>query len=884
MVADERVGKILPLKIEEEMRHSYLDYAMSVIVQRAIPDVRDGLKPVQRRILYTMHDLGMRPGTPYRKSAKVAGDTMGRFHPHGDQPIYEALVRMAQDFSLRYPLIDGQGNFGSVDGDPPASMRYTEARLAAIAEEMLVDIDKETVDFVPNYDNQEEQPSVLPARLPNMLVNGASGIAVGMATNIPPQNLSEICDAIVKLIDQPEVTTDDLLKIVKGPDFPTAGIIIGREGIKNAYATGQGKIILRARTAVEEMGRGDRMRIVVSELPFQVNKAQLIIKMAELVKDKRIDGISDIRDESDRDGMRIVIELSRSAQPKTVLNTLYKHTSMQTSFSVNMLCLVDGQPKTVNLLTALKQYLNFRREVIRRRTEYELAKARDREHILAGLVKALDKIDAIIRLIRGSASAAKAREGLMERPFQFSERQAQAILDMQLSRLAALEREKIQAEYKEVIQRIAYLEDLLANARKIDAVIREEIVDLKKKYGDARRTQVVAQELEDFSEEDLIPDEAVVVTLSQRGYIKRLPLETYRRQRRGGRGITGMVTREDDAVRRLIVANTHDQLLVFTDRGRVFSLKIHEVPDAGRTAKGIPLINVVDIAQGELVTAFVATRAFEHDCLIMGTKMGEVKRTRLSEFAQVRRNGLIAMNLESGDELISARLARSTDDILMVSAQGQSVRFKVDDLRMASRQSGGVRGMRLAKNDHVVAMEIVDPKGELLSLSEKGFGKRTPAGEYPRHNRGGGGVKTFNITTKTGPLVAAKMVNDAQDLMLISRDGIVIRTTVSSIRRTGRAASGVSVMSVGPNDAVASIATIDVTAAPGAEPEQPAKSARSETARRAAESITTKPGSANGGTTNGAGKVTRLKSTDATNRPGSNGNGTNRDPNGRSGT
>src|SRR5215216_92295 len=503
MVADERMGTILPLNIETEMRQSYLDYAMSVIVQRAIPDVRDGLKPVQRRILYTMNDLGLRPGTPYRKSAKVVGDTMGRFHPHGDQPIYEALVRMAQDFTVRYPLVDGQ---------PPAASRYTEARLAAVAEELLVDIDKDTVDFVANYDGSEEQPSVLPARLPNMLVNGASGIAVGMATNIPPQNLGEICEAIVKLIDQPEVTTDDLLKIVKGPDFPTAGLIIGREGIKNAYATGQGRVIMRARTSVEEYGKGgDRIRIVATELPFQVNKAQLISKIAELVKDKRIDGIADLRDESDRDGMRMVIELSRTANPKTVLNHLYKHTAMQTSFNVNMLCLVDGQPKTIGLLTALKQYLLFRRDVIRRRTEFDLQKAKDREHILAGLVKALDKIDAIIKLIRGSASAAKAKEGLMEKPFDFSDRQAQAILDMQLSRLAALEREKIQAEYKEVIQRIAYLEDLLANPRKIDALIREETLDLKKRHADPRRTQIVAQELEDFSDEDLIPDEPVVV-------------------------------------------------------------------------------------------------------------------------------------------------------------------------------------------------------------------------------------------------------------------------------------------------------------------------------------------------------------------------------------
>jgi DNA gyrase subunit A len=880
MVAEERFGKIVPLKIETEMQQAYLDYAMSVIVSRAIPDVRDGLKPVQRRILYTMNDLGLRPGTPYRKSAKVVGDTMGRFHPHGEAPIYDALVRMAQDFTVRYPLVDGQGNFGSVDGDPPAASRYTEARLAAIAEETLVDIDKNTVDFVANYDGSEEQPTVLPARLPNMLVNGASGIAVGMATNIPPQNLGEVCDAIVKLIDQPELTTEDLLKIVKGPDFPTAGIIIGREGIKNAYATGQGRIIMRARTNIEEYGKGgDRVRIVATELPFQVNKAQLIAKMAELVKDKRIEGIADLRDESDRDGMRMVIELSRNANPKTVLNTLYKHTAMQTSFNVNMLCLVDGQPKTVNLLTALRQYLNFRREVIRRRTEFDLAKARDREHILAGLVKALDKIDAIIRLIRGSASSAKAKEGLMERPFSFSDRQAQAILDMQLSRLAALEREKIQAEYREVIQRIAYLEDLLANPRKIDALVREETLDLKKRHADARRTQIVAQELEDFSDEDLIPDEPVVVTLSQRGYVKRLPLETYRRQRRGGRGITGMVTREEDAVRRLVVANTHDQILFFTDRGRVFQTKIHELPDAGRTAKGIPLINVVDIQQGELVTALVVTRTFEKDCLIMATKAGEVKRTRLQEFAQVRRNGLIAMDLEAGDELISARLARSTDDVLMVSAQGQAVRFKVDDLRMASRTSGGVRGMRVAKNDHVVAMEIVDPKGELLSLSEKGFGKRTSVSEYPQHNRGGGGVKTFNITSKTGPLVAAKMVNDAQDLMLISRDGIVIRTTVASIRRTGRAASGVTVMSIGANDAVASIATIEVAPSPGGEPEQPALSARAEAARKAAESIATPR---NGGKApNGPAKVTQISRPGGTKPAGPEGNG--RKPNANGG-
>lgn len=838
MVTDTGAGKILPIKIEEEMRSAYLDYAMSVIVSRALPDIRDGLKPVQRRILYTMSELGLRPNTPYKKSAKVVGDTMGRFHPHGDSPIYEALVRMAQDFSMRHPLVDGQGNFGSIDADPPASMRYTEARLAAIAEEMLVDIDRDTVDFLPNYDGSEMQPEVLPARLPNLLVNGAAGIAVGMATNIPPQNLGEICDALIKLIDKPDLTTDDILKIVQGPDFPTAGLIIGREGIKNAYATGQGKIIMRARASIEEMSRGDRMRIVVTELPYQTNKAALITKMAEHVKDKRIEGISDLRDESDRDGMRIVIELSRGAQPKTVLNSLYKHTAMQSSFSVHMLCLVDGQPKTVNLLTALKHYLLFRHDVIRRRTEHDLGKARDRAHIVEGLVKALDKIDAIIQLIRGSASAAKARDGLMAAPFEFSERQAQAILEMQLSRLAALERERIQAEYKDLMEKIAYFEDLLANPHKIDLLVREDLVELKKKHANPRRTQIFAAELEDFTEEDLIPHEPAVLTLSQRGYIKRLPLDTYRKVRRGAKGVNGMTMREDDAVRRLIVADTHDQILFFTDRGRVFPLKVHEAPEAGRTAKGVALINVVDMDQGEVVTAVIATSDFESDCLVLATKLGEVKRTRLSEFSQVRRAGLIAMNLEPGDELIAARLTHSSDDVIMISAQGQAMRFAVDDLRMASRASGGVRGMRLAKGDRIVAMEVADPKADLLSLSEKGFGKKTRVSEYPKHNRGGGGVKTFVITPKTGPLVAARAVIDSQDLMVMTRDGVVMRTTVKDIRRTGRAASGVHVMDIAPGDAVASIATIDQEGGPSTIVEA-VKPARSAAAEAAAASIRT---------------------------------------------
>ncbi len=804
-------GRIQPIKIEEEMRASYLDYAMSVIMSRAIPDVRDGLKPVQRRILYSMYELGLRSTTAYRKSAKITGEVMGKYHPHGDGPIYDTLVRMAQEWSMRYPLVDGQGNFGSVDGDPPAAQRYTEARLAAIADEMLVDIEKNTVDMVDNYDGSEQQPVVLPARLPNMLVNGSSGIAVGMATNIPPHNLGEICDAIVRLIDKPDTATDDLLKIVRGPDFPTAGVIIGRAGITQAYGTGRGKVVIRARSLIEDMPRGGRQQIVVTELPFQVNKAELLKKIAELVKDKRIDGISDLRDESDRTGMRMVIELSRGASPKTVLNSLYKHTSMQSSFGVHMLCLVDGRPQTVNLPAALKHFITFRREVIRRRTEFDLAKARERAHILEGLLRAIDMLDRIIALIRGAPSAAEAKVQLMEPAFGFSDRQAQAILDMQLRRLAALERKQLQDEYDELRKRIAYLEDLLANPAKIDGVIKSESNELKKKHGNERRTQIVDQELEDFSDEDLIPHQDVVVTLSNRGYIKRVPLDTYKRQRRGGKGIIGMQTREEDAVRRLVVACTHAHVLFFTDRGRVFPLRVHEVPDAGRTAKGIPLINVVDIEQGELVTAIIATSNFEGDCLVLGTKLGEIKRTRLAEFEQVRRQGLIAMNLESGDELISARMAKSVDDVLMTTAQGQTIRFKVADLRMASRASGGVRGMRLDAGDAVVSMEVADPKAkvELLTLSANGYGKRTRVADYRQSGRGGSGVIGFKVTDKTGPVAAARIVDGTGELMLISQDGIVLRTTLDSIRQTGRAAEGVSVMKPAPGDRIVSISVIE---------------------------------------------------------------------------
>jgi len=791
------------------MRQSYLDYAMSVIVQRALPDVRDGLKPVQRRILYSMSEMGLRSSAAYKKSAAVVGEVMGKYHPHGDAPVYDAMVRMAQDFSLRYPLIDGQGNFGSVDADPPAAMRYTEAKLAQVADEMLADIDKNTVDFVPNYDGSHQQPESLPARLPNLLVNGSSGIAVGMATNIPPHNLTEICNAIMRLIDKPDTTTEELTEIVRGPDFPTAGIIIGREGIRNAYATGQGRVIMRARAHVEEMARAGRFQIVVTELPYQTNKASLIEKMADLVKDKKIDGISDLRDESDRHGMRIAIELKAGGQPKQILNALYKHTSMQSSFNVHMLCLVNGQPKTVTLRTALHEYLNFRRSVIRRRSQFDLDKAREREHIVAGLLKALDKIGAIIKLVRGSESAAAAKVKLQEKPFTFTERQATAILAMTLSRLAALERQQLLNEHAELLKTITFLEELLADAAKVDAVIKEETLELRKKHGDDRRTQIVDQELQNFSDEDLIPHEEIVVTISRRGYIKRLALDTYRPQRRGGKGLTGMPTREEDAVHRLLVADTHDNLLFFTDRGKVFQLRAHEIPDASRTAKGLPLINLIDILQGELVTAVIATATFEGDCLLLATKRGEVKRTPLKDFESVRRNGLIAMNLEQGDALVSVKMANSADDLVLATADGQCICFPVGELRMASRQSGGVRGIRLAKGDFVVGMEIAARGQHLFTISERGFGKRTDFAQYPRHHRGGSGVSNLKLTDKTGRVAAVRAVNGTRELMIISVDGIVLRTTVDAISIIGRSTQGVTIMKMRPTDTVAAIAGIE---------------------------------------------------------------------------
>jgi len=831
MTTDTNLGRVRTVHIEEEMRASYLDYAMSVIVSRALPDVRDGLKPVQRRILYAISELGLRPGSQYKKSARIVGEVLGKFHPHGDAPVYEAMVRMAQDFSLRYPLVDGQGNFGSVDNDPPAAMRYTEARLASIAEELLADIDRDTVDFTPNFDGSLNEPVVLPARLPNLLVNGASGIAVGMATNIPPHNLGEVCDAICLLIDNPDASSDDLSEIIRGPDFPTGGIIFGRQSIKSAHAEGRGRIIVRARARIEEMTRGGRQQIVVSELPYQVNKAALIEKIADLVKERRLEGVSDLRDESDRHGMRVVIELGRAGQARPLLNALYKHTAMQSTFAVNMLALVDGQPRTIRLKAVLEHYIDFRREVIRRRAQFDLEKAREREHILQGYLMALQHLDEVIRTIRSAQSAEQAKERLMRAPFRLSERQAQAVLDMQLRRLARLERQKIEDEFTEIIQRISYLEDLLANPRKIDFLIKEDAQELKKKYGDERRTRVVEQEVESFSEEDLIPHQEVVVALSNRGYIKRMPLETYRLQRRGGRGITGMQTREADAVSRLLVADTHDSLLFFTDRGRVFQLRTHEIPDTSRQARGIPLINLIDIEQGELITAVVAARSMDRDFLVLATKQGEVKKTALSEFESVRRSGLIAMDLESGDELVVARLAAEGDNIVLITSDGRAVRFAVDELRSASRASGGVRGIRLGRGAHLVSMEVVKPGEQLLTVTANGYGKRTPVEEYPRHSRGGQGVVTHQVTDKTGPVAIARMVNAMQELIVISAEGIVLRTRLDSIAQVGRGSQGVQVMRMSPGDRVASIATIDMApptarqAPPGTAPTGPKKTA-----------------------------------------------------------
>ena len=818
------LGDIQAVHIEDEMRVSYLDYAMSVIVARALPDVRDGLKPVHRRILYTMGEMGLSATSSFRKCAAIVGEVMGKYHPHGDVALYDALVRLAQDFSMRYPLVDGQGNFGSVDGDSAAAMRYTEARMTAIASELLADIDRETVDFADNYDGTQKEPQVLPAKLPNLLINGSSGIAVGMATNIPPHHLGEVVDATIALIDDPEITVDDLCRYVNGPDFPTGGTIFRFEqqrnsitgetervdAIRQMYARGRGRVVVRAQVAFEEV-RSGRMAIVVTELPYQVNKAALTEKIAELVTGKKIDGIADLRDESDRDGMRMVVEIKRDANPHKVLNNLFKHTAMQTAFNLNMLALVDGQPQTLSLKSVIQHYLEHRREVIRRRTEFDLRKARARAHILEGLKIALDHLDAVIRTIRESTDVENARANLITR-FDLSELQAQAILDMRLARLAALERKKIEDEYLEVIQLIAELEDILANSSRVQQIIRDELTELKRKYAGERRTRVQEDSSREMTDEDLIADEDVVVTISGRGYIKRQPVATYSRQHRGGKGIIGHVTREEDAVEHLLVANTHDWALFFTNRGRVFSAKVHQIPDASRQAKGIPVINLpgIQVESGEVPMATITLPDFTPGSyLVMATRTGIIKKTPLEQFDRVRSSGIIAITLHGDDELAWVDISKGHDDVIVATALGKIARFAEDEVRPMGRVAAGVIGIRLArKGDAVVSMSVADPGADLLVLTETGYGKRVRLTEFRRTHRGSQGVNLIALEgRKTGNVAAVQQVTDRdEELLLISAGGQVIRTETNSINRYSSSARGVIVMRLADGDRVVAIA------------------------------------------------------------------------------
>ena len=825
-------GIIRPIRIEEEMRTSYLSYAMSVIVSRALPDVRDGLKPVQRRILYAMHEMGMRPNQAHRKSARIVGEVLGKYHPHSDTPVYDALVRMAQTFSMRYPLIDGQGNFGSVDGDPPAAMRYTEARLAAIAEELLADIDLNTVDYSLNFDDSLHEPQVLPSRLPNLLVNGATGIAVGMATNLPPHNLSEICDAVCHVIDHPDCVTDDLMKVVTGPDFPTAGVIRGVQGIIDAYTTGRGRIIMEAVTEIEEIRNG-RQRILVTELPYQVNKANLVEKIAQLVREKRIDGISDIRDESDRQGMRVVIELRRDAQANIVLNNLYRHTALRTSFNAIMLALVDGQPQVLPLKRALTLFVEHRQEVIRRRSEELLRRARDRDHILQGLLLALDVLDQVITIIRSSDTAESARTNLMDE-LDLSQIQAQAILDMQLRRLAALERERLEKEHNDLLKTIANLEELLSSPTKILNEIKKETRKLKKDFGDARRTRIEREEVGEQSAEQFIPHQDVMITLSQKGYIKRIPCDTYRTQNRGGKGVRGMTTREDDALMDLVVVDTHDTLLFFTNRGRVYPLRAFQIPgDTSRTSRGTLLVNLIPIARNEQVQAMLPVKnARDSAMMILATKMGEVKALKEGELTNIRPSGLNVMNLDEGDELVSVAKLGDANEIVMVSENGQALIFRVrnnederKNLTPRSRSAGGMRGMRLLKDDKVVGMSPVTADGHLLVVSKRGYGKSTPLKNYPRHGRTGQGVRTFRVDEQSGPVAAARVVteDEGQEVFIISAKAQVVRINLQDVKVTnGRHTRGVIIWrDREPDDYVASVACFQETDYSSSGPDTP---------------------------------------------------------------
>ena len=807
------IGKLTPLNIEDELKKSFISYAMAVIVTRALPDVRDGLKPVHRRILYSMNEMGITPDKPFRKSARIVGDVLGKYHPHGDSSVYDAMVRLAQDFSIRYTLIEGQGNFGSVDGDGAAAMRYTEARLSKLSMEMVRDIEKETVDFYPNFDETLMQPAVMPSRFPNLLVNGSSGIAVGMATNIPPHNLGEVIDACVHYIDNPECTVDDLMQFVKGPDFPTGGVILGKRGIYDAYHEGRGRIIVRAKSEIEEMSQG-RQRIVVTEIPYMVNKAKLSEKIAEMVHEKTVEGISDIRDESDREGMRIVIELKRDVNANVVLNTLYKHTQLQDTFGAIMLALVDGTPKILSLRQMIHHYLEHQEDVIRRRTQYDLNKAEARSHILEGLIIALDNIDEVIRLIRSSRTGQEAKEGLMSR-FGLSERQAQAILDMRLQRLTGLERDKIEAEYAELQKMIAYYKEVLANESMVLGIIKDELTEIKRKYADERRTEISALEGE-IDMLDLIAEEDMVVTLTHYGYVKRLPKATYRAQKRGGKGIVGATTREEDFVEQMYVVNTHDTLMFFTNRGRVYQLNCYQIPEAGRTARGTAIVNLLQLDAGEKVKALLpvpAEKVAGH-YLIMATRNGVIKRTELSEFTNLRKSGLIALVLREDDELIGVALTDGSYEMLLGTRDGMAIRFPETDMRPIGRAAMGVKSMDLNPGDAVVDMCPVFPDMKVLSITENGYGKLTEIDEYRVQSRGGKGIKAMNLTPKTGRLTCQLLADEAEDILLITDDGTIIRVPVGSISTLGRNTQGVRLMRVAEESKVVCVARAEAEEEP----------------------------------------------------------------------
>jgi DNA gyrase subunit A len=800
-------SKILPRLIEDEMRESFIDYSMSVIVQRALPDVRDGLKPVHRRILFAMHEAGLSPNRPYKKSATVVGDVLGKYHPHGDASVYDALVRMVQDFSLRYPLVDGQGNFGSVDGDPAAAYRYTEAKLAPIATEMLADIDKDTVDFAPNFDDRLEEPRVLPARIPNLLVNGSSGIAVGMATNIPPHNLREVADACIHLIENPDATVDDLHAFVKGPDFPTGGLIYGRDGIREAYETGRGRVLMRARAEIEEREGGKGERIVIREIPFQVNKSRLIEQIAELARDKKIEGIADLRDESDRDGMRIVVDLKRDAIPHIVLNLLFKHTQMQSTFGVIMLSLVGGVPRILTLREMLYHYVEHRHDVLLRRTRFELAKALEREHILEGLKIAVDNIDEVIRIIRGSDTTAEAGASLRER-FGLSERQTDAILNMRLARLTGLEIEQLEAELAEIRATIADLRDILENRERRLTIIKEDLREVADKYGDERRTDIMGA-TGSFSIEDLIADEEMVITVSHTGYIKRVPVDTYRAQARGGRGISGMQTKEEDWVEQIFLASTHDYLMFFTQQGQCYWLKVHEIPQGSRGSRGKPIVNLINIRPGDKIASLVPVRQFSHDrSLIFATRKGVVKKTALSAYGNPRVVGINAINVLEGDELISVQLADTGCNVILATREGMAIRFPEDGVREMGRATTGVRGISLEEGDEVIGMVVMKEDNTLLVVTEKGMGKRTGIEAYRLQRRGGKGVINVRTTDKTGRVVAIKEVVPGDELMVITREGIVNRQSVDGIRVIGRNTQGVRLINLTGKDVVMDVARV----------------------------------------------------------------------------